>query len=796
MLIKRFFTLCLALSFIISIFVGSNVASAMTTADLKAVNEGIPHLDLTECAEGENAPPENDRDGNVSGSTVELAKQILSNKNVTFWTTAPSEADPNWSERVPKGGNTESINTKDIVRNLSLGKQAYTTAANASNKYADINPNILKFIIDAAEKGKVQVNALTDRSHSDGSNHYKGEAIDLDLNTTVPVNELVEIAKKYDGSKNDETTHHHFDFTKRPDIQDGAGPDESQQGGLVYVVGDSYGVGLKNDGDLKNKLTDAEYSTSFDVEVGRAMTTPGSGKETALETLDSHKSEVNKADAIVVVLGTNPDDYDKNIPKFMTKIHKYNKNKEKAVVFWVNVGHQQSSLNDEIKKSNNAIDKYSSKENYSVVDWNGIVSDDSSNQYVAKGELHPTTKGYSKLATMISGAVTSNKDDTDNKAPSDSDKCVCKEKPDSDSPLSGKNNLEKIYNYFIGKGLEDFQAAGIVGNISWESGGSPTTAQGASSSGDGQMSAEEYVKRGWDQGQQGHAYGIVQWDPGGKLTDHAKPLSKASELQYQLDFLWTQLQGKGPVPEDKVILKDIKGTKNVVDAVWAFMGGNGYYGFERPGDPRAEERIAFAKKFLDENKGKSPTGNPADQPTTSGDCEKSSPDDSTSMYKNPLRDLKKLTRMRIDMGIDYGGIGPVYAVGNGKVITSMNGTSGWPGGNFVAYTLTDGAAKGKSIYFSESCVPKVKVGEKVTADTVICEIKTYQYPFNEIGWHVGEKGSESAKAGACVGGDHNGDVWGRNFDKFMKSIGAPGGAPTPNSTTSSCKIPKDWPTWK
>jgi hypothetical protein len=39
-----------------------------------------------------------------------------------------------------------------------------------------------------------------------------------------------------------------------------------------------------------------------------------------------------------------------------------------------------------------------------------------------------------------------------------------------DESLSGADNIQKAYNYFIGKGLNDIQAAAVVGNFKQESG--------------------------------------------------------------------------------------------------------------------------------------------------------------------------------------------------------------------------------------------------------------------------------------------------------------------------------------
>jgi hypothetical protein len=180
-------------------------------------NRGVEYYDIAGCSETTSGTPSSDV---VDGSLQQLAKQILEDedvkKNVSFWVSAPESAAIGWQSRVPNGGNKTFIDTRDVVVALSQGKKAYTTAANAPNAEADLNPNILKFIIDAAKGGnKIMVNALTDRSHSSGSNHYKGLAIDLDLNS-APVSALNPIAEKYGGVKNNESDHHHYDFLERP----------------------------------------------------------------------------------------------------------------------------------------------------------------------------------------------------------------------------------------------------------------------------------------------------------------------------------------------------------------------------------------------------------------------------------------------------------------------------------------------------------------------------------------------------------------------------------------------------
>lgn len=132
----------------------------------------------------------------VSGDIQQLAKAILKNPKIIYETSS------------------EGITPRDVMLAISKGKPAYTTCSNAANTTTDLNPSILKFILAAGQKTNIQVNALTDKCHSDGSNHYSGEAVDIDLQSSGSLSILTPIATKYGGTKNYETSHHHFDFPK------------------------------------------------------------------------------------------------------------------------------------------------------------------------------------------------------------------------------------------------------------------------------------------------------------------------------------------------------------------------------------------------------------------------------------------------------------------------------------------------------------------------------------------------------------------------------------------------------
>lgn len=151
-------------------------------------------------------------------------------------------------------------------------------------------------------------------------------------------------------------------------------------------------------------------------------------------------------------------------------------------------------------------------------------------------------------------------------------------------------NQKAAYEYFVGKGLKPFQAAGIVGNMTAESGVLPQRKQGTPPS--KVTTAEEFKSSGSSAG-----WGIVQFTPGSKFIDNAPSVHAANALGTQLDFIWKQLEGGTPIPEKRAG-DDIKATTNIRDAVLAWQGnrnvGGPYIGYERPADERGSVNVRLA----------------------------------------------------------------------------------------------------------------------------------------------------------------------------------------------------------
>ena len=163
-------------------------------------------------------------------------------------------------------------------------------------------------------------------------------------------------------------------------------------------------------------------------------------------------------------------------------------------------------------------------------------------------------------------------------------------------------------------------------------------------------------------------------------------------------------------------------------------------------------------------------------------------------YRNPLRAVSGLAPERIDQGVDYGGGGPIYAIGDGVVLNTTN--AGWPGGGFITYQLADGPAAGDIVYVAENVVPSVTVGQTVSSSTVLGTLVN-AYPNLETGWAAPPGNGESlarasgqwstaAEAGTLP------TAYGANFSALLAALGAPPGI---SYGPVQGTVPAGWPAW-
>lgn len=165
----------------------------------------------------------------------------------------------------------------------------------------------------------------------------------------------------------------------------------------------------------------------------------------------------------------------------------------------------------------------------------------------------------------------------------------------------------------------------------------------------------------------------------------------------------------------------------------------------------------------------------------------------TPQYLNPLRDVSGLVLERIDQGCDFAGSGPVYALGDGIVTSSIANDAGWSGG-WITYQLTDGPAQGLEVYVAEDVTPTVQVGQAVTAYTVVGNMYDGDEGI-ETGW--AQPGGGNAESQLAVAGGIGGlgpfpTAVGTNFDELLQSVGV---SPAPNfGQIPSGMLPPNYPT--
>lgn len=203
------------------------------------------------------------------------------------------------------------------------------------------------------------------------------------------------------------------------------------------------------------------------------------------------------------------------------------------------------------------------------------------------------------------------------------------------------------------------------------------------------------------------------------------------------------------------------------------------------------------------NPSPSPSLSPTPTPTPSRPAPASTPvthaapaSAQPAVYLNPLRDVSGLIPERVDQGVDFGGSGSVYALGNAVITNATDESAGWPGGGWITYQLTSGPAAGLEVYVAEDVQPTVSVGQQVTSSTVIANM--FNGPTGiETGW--AEPGGESAESQLPEAGGINGNgpfptEVGLDFEGLLEALGVPAG---PNASEQGNGIlPSGYPaTW-
>jgi hypothetical protein len=170
----------------------------------------------------------------------------------------------------------------------------------------------------------------------------------------------------------------------------------------------------------------------------------------------------------------------------------------------------------------------------------------------------------------------------------------------------------------------------------------------------------------------------------------------------------------------------------------------------------------------------------------------------TDPYQDPFRSAR-VTPERVDMGVDYYGTGPIYALGPGVITEADNAWSGAVGapypGTFITERITQGSLAGKFVYIAEDIAPAVHLGQHVDSSTVLGAFTGGDQL--ETGFAVGpsQRGTTLAMAQgqASTSGDPgaNPTAYGEAYNQVLTATGAPKGI---INATPVGVLPNNWPT--
>lgn len=177
----------------------------------------------------------------------------------------------------------------------------------------------------------------------------------------------------------------------------------------------------------------------------------------------------------------------------------------------------------------------------------------------------------------------------------------------AETPSQTTSNEETIWNFFKGKGLNDFAIAGIMGNLFAESSLNPKNLQNSYEKSLG-FTDDSYTKA-VDDGSYGNfvkdsaGYGLAQWTYYSRkqaLLDYAKSVGKSiGDLGMQSEFMWKELQGYTSV------VNTLKSATSVLEASNAIL-----LQYERPADQSEsvqKKRADCGQKYFNKFAGKPAT---------------------------------------------------------------------------------------------------------------------------------------------------------------------------------------------
>lgn len=187
------------------------------------------------------------------------------------------------------------------------------------------------------------------------------------------------------------------------------------------------------------------------------------------------------------------------------------------------------------------------------------------------------------------------------------------EKEQESTPVtSDTDTTATIWNYFKGKGLNNFAVAGIMGNLYAESGFKPTNLQNTYEKKLGYTDAT--YTAAVDKGsytnfvKDSAGYGLAQWTYWSRkqaLWEYAQSVGKSiGDLTMQLDFMWKEMQGY------KSMMTTLKSATSVLEASNAMLTQ-----YEKPadqGEAVQKKRAGYGQTYYDKYAQKATASTPTD----------------------------------------------------------------------------------------------------------------------------------------------------------------------------------------
>lgn len=301
--------------------------------------------------------------------------------------------------------------------------------------------------------------------------------------------------------------------------------------GKVFIIGDSISNGTS--AQLTTALTAKGFSSvDIDAKDSRRLSSGGTELD-GISVFEKDAARWKDASTIIIELGTNGTINPTNIAAITALIKAGNPT---AKVYWVNIGvnNAQRSSPIDFASLNNILTSGAAAGGYTVIDWASVVT--AHPEYISDLGVHPFTEaGRPSFASTVAGGVVSTAGEisTAPKQVTGGASCQCENPSVSGGNLSGSDNQQKAFNYFVSKGFTPQQSAGIIGNLISESGVNPKRVQSTPTPEGDRDNITVNNKTG---------YGIAQWTSSGRqqgLVDLARSrgLQIEGDLALQLDFL-------------------------------------------------------------------------------------------------------------------------------------------------------------------------------------------------------------------------------------------------------------------